>query len=72
MLSETPKKTHWALALEKGIRETTRGKEKILMTLVGKEPTTSGLDLPLLSRSTKLRGRTEKVRDDSYDLTLMS
>ena len=27
---------------------TTRGKEKILLTSVGIEPTTSGLDLPLL------------------------
>ena len=29
---------------------TTRGKEKILWTSVGIEPTTSGLDLPLLCR----------------------
>ena len=29
---------------------TTRGKEKILLTSVGIEPTTSGLDLPLLCR----------------------
>ena len=34
----------------KGYQRTTRGKEKILMTLVGIEPTTSGLDLPLLCR----------------------
>ena len=39
-----PWKTHWALTLVKGIR----GKEKILLTSVGIEPTTSGLDLPLL------------------------
>ena len=32
----------------KGNQGTTRGKEKILLTLVGIEPTTSGLDLPLL------------------------
>ena len=31
----------------KGYQGTTRGKEKILMTSVGIEPTTSGLDLPL-------------------------
>ena len=31
-----------------GNQGTTRGKEKILLTLVGMEPTTSGLDLPLL------------------------
>ena len=29
---------------------TTRGKEKIPLTSVGMEPTTSGLDLPLLCR----------------------
>ena len=34
----------------KGNRETTRGKEKIILTSVGIEPTTSGLDLPLLCR----------------------
>ena len=34
----------------KGNQGTTRGKEKIILTLVGIEPTTSGLDLPLLYR----------------------
>ena len=34
----------------KGNQGTTRGKEKILLTSVGIEPTTSGLDLPLLFR----------------------
>ena len=34
----------------KGNRGTTRSKEKILLTSVGIEPTTSGLDLPLLCR----------------------
>ena len=34
----------------KGNRGTTQGKEKILLTSVGIEPTTSGLDLPLLCR----------------------
>ena len=34
----------------KGYQGTTRGNEKILMTSVGIEPTTSGLDLPLLCR----------------------
>ena len=43
-------KDPWALVLAKGIRETTRGKEKILLTSVGIQPTTSGLDLPLLCR----------------------
>ena len=31
----------------KGNQGTTRGKEKILLTSMGIEPTTSGLDLPL-------------------------
>ena len=34
----------------KGNQETTRGEEKILLTSVGIEPTTSGLDLQLLCR----------------------
>ena len=34
----------------KGNQGTTRGKEKVLLTSVGIEPTTSGLDLPLLRR----------------------
>ena len=34
----------------KGNQGTTRGKEKIILTSVGIEPTTSGLDLPLLCR----------------------
>ena len=34
----------------KGKQGTTRGKEKILLTSVGIEPMTSGLDLPLLCR----------------------
>ena len=34
----------------KGEQGTTRGKDKILLTSVGIEPTTSGLDLPLLCR----------------------
>ena len=34
----------------KGNQGTTRGKEKILLTSVGIEPTTCGLDLPLLCR----------------------
>ena len=34
----------------KGNQGTPRGKEKNLMTSVGIEPTTSGLDLPLLCR----------------------
>ena len=33
----------------KGNQGTTRGKEKILLTLVGIEPTTSALDLPFNS-----------------------
>ena len=34
----------------KGNQGTTRVKEKIILTSVGIEPTTSGLDLPLLCR----------------------
>ena len=34
----------------KGNQGTTRGKKKFLLTSVGIEPTTSGLDLPLLCR----------------------
>ena len=34
----------------KGNQGSTRGKEKILLTSVGIEPTTSGLNLPLLCR----------------------
>ena len=47
MLCEAHERPTWALALVKGIREP---HEKILLTSVGIEPTTSGLDLPLLSR----------------------
>ena len=47
----------------KGKQGTTRGKRKNLLTSVGIEPTTSGLDLPSLCR-TELQGRTEKVGDD--------
>ena len=34
----------------KGNQGTARGKEKLILTSVGNEPTTSGLDLPLLYR----------------------
>ena len=34
----------------KGNQGTTRGKKKIIMTSVGIEPTTTGLDLPLICR----------------------
>ena len=47
----------------KGNQGTTRGKGKILLTSVGIEPPTSGLDLPV-TLPTELRGRTENVRDD--------
>ena len=53
-----------ALALVKGIREPTkRGKEKILLTSVGIEPTTSGLEQPLLCRQSYEVGQ-RKVGDD--------
>ena len=38
------------VSISKGNQRTTQGKEKILLTSVGIEPTNSGLDLPLLCR----------------------
>ena len=45
-----PMKDPLGVSASKGNQGTTRGKEKILLTSVGIEPTTSGLDLPLLCR----------------------
>ena len=45
-----PMKDPLGVRPSKGNQGTTRGKEKILLTSVGIEPTTSGLDLPLLCR----------------------
>ena len=45
-----PMKDPLGVSPSKGNQGTTRGKEKILLTSVGLEPTTSGLDLPLLCR----------------------
>ena len=45
-----PMKDLLGISPSKGHQGTTRGKEKILLTSVGIEPTTSGLDLPLLCR----------------------
>ena len=45
-----PMKDLLGVSPSKGNLGTTRGKEKIILTLVGIEPTTSGLDLPLLCR----------------------
>ena len=45
----------------KGNQGTTRGKEKFLLTSVGIEPTTSGLDLPLLCRQSNGRSNPEVV-----------
>ena len=42
----SPWKTHWALALVKGIREPHKGKKKFFWPRAEIEPTTSGLDLP--------------------------
>ena len=42
----------------KGNQGTTQGKEKILLTSVGIEPATSGLDLPLLYRLSYEVGQT--------------
>ena len=60
---EKPMKDPLGVSPSKGNQGTTRGKEKFLLTSVGIEPTTSGLDLPLLCRL-ELRDRTEKVGDD--------
>ena len=45
-----PMKDPLGVSSSKGNQATTRGKEKILLTSVGLEPTTFGLDLPLLCR----------------------
>ena len=45
-----PMKDPLGVSPSKGNQGNTRGKEKILLTSVGIEPTTSGLDLPLLCR----------------------
>ena len=47
---EKPMKDPLGISPSKGYQGTTRGKEKILLISVGIEPTTSGLDLPLLCR----------------------
>ena len=49
----------------KGNQGTTRGKEKFLLTSVGIEPTTSGLDLPLLCRLSYEVGKSFSVRPRS-------
>ena len=43
-----PMKDPLGIIPSKGNQGTTQGKEKIILTMVGIEPTTSGLDLPLL------------------------
>ena len=48
----------------KGNQGTTRGKEKFLLTSVGIEPTTSGLDLPLLCRLSYEVGQRKSGGDD--------
>ena len=45
-----PMKDPLGVSPSKENQGTTRGKEKILLTSMGIEPTTSGLDLPLLCR----------------------
>ena len=47
---EKPMKDPLGVSPSKGNQGATRGKEKFLLTSVGIEPTTSGLDLPLLCR----------------------
>ena len=50
-----PMKDPLSVCPSKGNQGTTRGKEKILLTSVGIEPTTSGLDLPLQHSYVPLR-----------------
>ena len=45
-----PMKDPLGVSLSKGNQGSTQGKEKILLTLVGIKPTTSGLDPLLLCR----------------------
>ena len=45
-----PMKDQLGVSHSKGNQGTTRCKEKIILTSVGIEPTTSGFDLPLLCR----------------------
>ena len=45
-----PMKDPLGVSPRKGNQGTSRGKEKIILTSVRIEPTTSGLDLPLLCR----------------------
>ena len=47
----------------KGNQGTTRGKEKILLTSVGIEPTTSALDLPLLCRLSYEVGQRKSIHE---------
>ena len=58
-----PMKDPLGVSPSKGNRGTTRGKDKILSTSVGIEPTTSGLNLLLLCRLSYEAGA-EKVGDD--------
>ena len=55
----------------KGNQGTTRGKEKILLTSVGIEPTTSGLDLPLLCRLSYEVGQRKSGTTLIYTLELI-
>ena len=54
-----PMKDPLGVSPSKGNQGTTRGKEKFLLTSMGIEPTTSGLDLPLLCRHSYEVGQRE-------------
>ena len=56
-----PMKDPLGVSPSKGNQGTTRGKEKSLLTLVGIEPTTSRLDLPLLCRQSNGRSNPRVV-----------
>ena len=61
-----PMKDPLGVSSRKGNQAATRGKEKIILTSLGIEPTTSGLNLPLLCRLSYEVQRTEKVRCSSH------
>ena len=52
----------------KGNQGTTQGKEKNLLTLVGIEPTTSGLDLPLLCRLSYEVGQRKSAQHSRHNI----
>ena len=56
----------------KGNQGTTRGKEKIILTSVGIEPATSGLDLPLLCRLSNEVGQRKSANHPRLSLSYLA